>query len=416
MVVTEANVDQHHADVATVHPAMVRTNIVGAEHESSTTPQELSRTPTPALMDLAAETAGAMAALAGRFLQVLGELDRREGWRAEGATSLETWITERCGLSVASARAYAHVAQRVWDLPHLANALSDGDISFDKVRALVDVATPETDHQLSDDARTCSMRELSELVQSARRQAEPIAHGEGSGPDGGRRSLRFNDTFRTVSVQLPPESYAEARASLEARARAFPSDGETPWDQRLCDAFVSLVRHPSGTSRYTVVAHVPLTALVDAVPSSDDGAGSALAGELERHGLISVETVRRVACDATVVVAVDDDVGHTMYEGRSKRFPTDTQRREIMRRDRHCRFPGCGHVVFVNAHHIRPWIAGGRTDLDNLVLLCEHHHRLLHSRHWTMAGDANDVLTFVGPTGRAVTSRPSPLWTTRRKG
>jgi hypothetical protein len=81
-----------------------------------------------------------------------------------------------------------------------------------------------------------------------------------------------------------------------------------------------------------------------------------------------------------------------------------------MRRDRHCRFPGCGHVVFTNAHHIRPWIAGGPTDLDNLVLLCEHHHRLLHSRHWTMSGNANEELTFVGPTGRPVTSRPSPLW------
>ena len=45
-------------------------------------------------------------------------------------------------------------------------------------------------------------------------------------------------------------------------------------------------------------------------------------GELEHHGLIDVQTVQRIACDATVVVAVDDEVGHTMYEGRAKRFPT----------------------------------------------------------------------------------------------
>ena len=84
-------------------------------------------------------------------------------------------------------------------------------------------------------------------------------------------------------------------------------------------------------THYVVVAHVPLAALADET--------SELAGELERDGLISSETVRRIACDATVAIAVDDDVGHTMYEGRARRFPTDAQRREIMRRDRHCRFP-----------------------------------------------------------------------------
>ena len=137
-----------------------------------------------------------------------------------------------------------------------------------------------------------------------------------------------------------------------------------------------------------------------------------MAGELDRGGLIDGETVRRVACDATIVVAVDDDVGHTMYEGRARRFPTDAQRREVMRRDRQCRFPGCTNVTFANVHHIVPWSRGGRTDLENLVLVCLHHHHLLHSRGWTMSGDANDELTLLGPSGRVMTSRPSPLWTT----
>ena len=151
------------------------------------------------------------------------------------------------------------------------------------------------------------------------------------------------------------------------------------------------------------MVHVPLATLADA--SSD------LPGELERDGLLSAETVRRMACDATVAVAIDDDVGKTMYEGRARRWPSDSQRREIMRRDRHCRFPGCTNVTFTNVHHIVPWKPGGRTDLDNLALLCEFHHHRVHSRHWTLSGDANATLTFVGPTGRVMRSRPSPLWT-----
>jgi HNH endonuclease len=63
-------------------------------------------------------------------------------------------------------------------------------------------------------------------------------------------------------------------------------------------------------------------------------------------------------------------------------------------------------------HHIVAWKPGGRTDLDNLALTCLHHHHLVHSNQgWAVSGNANEELTFVGPTGRVMTSRPSPLWT-----
>ena len=156
-----------------------------------------------------------------------------------------------------------------------------------------------------------------------------------------------------------------------------------------------------------MVLHAPLDAVVD-----ETGTASELAGELERDGLVDAETVRRVACDATVILALDDDVGHTMYEGRARRFPSASQRREVMRRDRHCRFPGCPNATFTNVHHIVAWKPGGRTDLPNLVLMCEHHHAVVHRRGWKMSGNANEELTIVGPTGRVMVSRPSPLWTT----
>jgi len=348
-------------------------------------------------METAADTARRVGALLGHFIELVGELDRRQGWRDEGATSLEGWIVERCGVSVATARAWAHVAARLFDLPQLTTALCAGEISFDKVRAVVDAATPETDREVCERAAECSVRQLAELARST-------VTGR-TESDEERRSLRCNDTFRTLSVQLPPESYAEAKTCLETRARRIPSDGETPWDRRLCDAFLEMVRSagPSGSSPYFVVAHVPVAALVESE--------STLCGELEEGGFISTETVRRITCDATVAIAVDDDVGHTMYEGRARRLPSDAQRREVRRRDRHCRFPGCTNVTFTNAHHVKPWKPDGRTDLDNLALLCEHHHRRVHSKEWTMSGDANGELTFVGPTGRAITSRPSPIWT-----
>jgi hypothetical protein len=68
-------------------------------------------------------------------------------------------------------------------------------------------------------------------------------------------------------------------------------------------------------------------------------------------------------------------------------------------------------VTFANVHHIVPWKPDGRTDLPNLALLCTHHHGLVHRKVWTMEGNANEELTFLGPSGRVMTSRPSTLWT-----
>jgi hypothetical protein len=346
------------------------------------------------------------AALEGHIVQLVGEAERRQAYRDDGATSAAAWMAERFELSMARARTMVHVAQKAWDIPQLVNAVQAGEISFDKLRAVSDVATPESEAALLEEARLRSVRELAVLARTRRTAPPPDPAAEHE-----RRSLRCNDAVRTMTVQLPPESFAEAKSRLEAMAKEVPSgNGETSWDQRMADAFMGLIRGGRGGSEnspYFVVVHVPAAALLD-----EAGEASELAGDLEKGGLLSLETVRRIVCDATITLAVDDDLGHTMYEGRARRDPTGPQHREVRRRDRHCRFPGCGNEVFTNVHHIEEWKPDrGPTNLDNLALLCVHHHGLVHSKQWTMSGNANDVLTFAGPSERVMTSRPSPLWT-----
>ena len=58
--------------------------------------------------------------------------------------------------------------------------------------------------------------------------------------------------------------------------------------------------------------------------------------------------------------------------------------RQVRYRDRECRFPGCGSRRFTEAHHIVWWRDGGRTDLDNLLLICSFHHRLVHEHGWSL--------------------------------
>jgi hypothetical protein len=370
------------------------------------TPRNLAALSNAELRRWAGAEARQVAAHQGRFVAVLGELDRRQGWRDEGATSLVQWIVEATGAAPATARALAQMAERLFDLPRLSAALCAGDASFDQVRTVAQVARPESDATWAELAPTRTVRELAEAAQAV---APPPAAGGG---DESRRSVRFNEARRTMVAQLPPEVFSEVRGELEARASHLGTDAETPLplDERMADALVEAVRSGRGShgaSRYLVVAHVPLSELIDGGAEGDE-----LVADLERAGFVTAQTLQRLACDATFVIGIDDDEGHTMYEGREVRDATPTQRREILRRDRHCRFPGCGHVAFWIPHHIKPWARGtGLTDLDNLCCLCRHHHSLVHSRDWVMSGNANAELTFTGPSGRIMTSRPSPLWT-----
>ncbi len=66
--------------------------------------------------------------------------------------------------------------------------------------------------------------------------------------------------------------------------------------------------------------------------------------------------------------------------GRSSRLPSQALRELIGALDgERCRFPGCTRRRKLHAHHVRYWSAGGRTDLDNLVLVCSRHHTLVHA-------------------------------------
>jgi hypothetical protein len=49
-----------------------------------------------------------------------------------------------------------------------------------------------------------------------------------------------------------------------------------------------------------------------------------------------------------------------------------------------------------DAHHLRSWLQGGPTELENLTLLCARHHRLVHRSEWTVTL-VNDTAYFTPP-------------------
>jgi hypothetical protein len=150
--------------------------------------------------------------------------------------------------------------------------------------------------------------------------------------------------------------------------------------QRRADALIAIAEHYlasgsggsqglsslKGAERCQLVLHVR--------------AGSSLgsdAANLDGRWLIP-NAARRLACDASLLVVQEDEVGNVLDIGRKTRIIPPAMARALAIRDGGCQFPGCCESRYTEGHHIKHWADGGETKLDNLVTLCRYHHRELH--------------------------------------
>ncbi|MEO6885726.1 MAG: DUF222 domain-containing protein, partial [Jatrophihabitantaceae bacterium] len=102
------------------------------------------------------------------------------------------------------------------------------------------------------------------------------------------------------------------------------------------------------------------------------------------HGdLIGISELLNLAAEAEIIPVVLNDARGVMAYGRTRRLASPAQRRALAARDRGCSFPGCARPpAWCSAHHVTAWIDGGKTDIDNLTLLCGFHHREFDRRGW----------------------------------
>jgi hypothetical protein len=175
------------------------------------------------------------------------------------------------------------------------------------------------------------------------------------------------------------------------------------------EALLELAEAPTDASeqrddRARLVVHV------DAAALTSDGRGRS---ELEDGPVIALETARRLGCDAEVVAQVERD-GVPLSVGRTRRTVPPALRRLLEARDDEtCCFPGCERRRHLHAHHRQHWAQGGETSLDNLVLLCRHHHRLVHEGGYTIEDDPKGGLRFRNRAGLVTMNLPPrspPAW------
>jgi hypothetical protein len=155
----------------------------------------------------------------------------------------------------------------------------------------------------------------------------------------------------------------------------------------------------TGADRHLVNVVVDADTLAEGL--REDSCGRTLDG-----APLPLSTVARLLCDATMA-RVRTNQGRIIDIGTKDRNITPAQRKKLLLRDGGCRFPGCPHQRWVDSHHIVQVIDHGRTDSDNLLLLCGFHHHLVHDRGWTIRGNPDvGPVTFVRPDGVAIPAKP----------
>ncbi|MGF0314212.1 DUF222 domain-containing protein [Rhodococcus sp. IEGM1428] len=139
-------------------------------------------------------------------------------------------------------------------------------------------------------------------------------------------------------------------------------------------------------------------------PSQDRGAYRDLFGDgttvgwLPWMGPLSRNTSRQLACDCLLTAIALDENGSPINLARTARTVNAKQKRALTARDHGCAFPGCGKpAAWTEGHHIWHWTDGGPTDMNNLVLLCGFHHRLIHHSDWEVFIGTDNHPWFVPP-------------------
>lgn len=357
--------------------------------------------------------AGHINAANHRWLILIAEFDRRQGWSDSATQSCAHWLNWKCGMAMGPAREKVRVARALEHLPKVASAMACGKLSYSKAREITRIAIPETEEFLLSIAEHGTAQHVEKVVRVYRRcqEAEELSR-EARQQQSRCVSFRWDDDGSLVmNCRLPAEAGARVMKALDIAVEQLPridvpagTPGEpVRFSARRADALAlvveSFLAHGAieavGADRHPIVVHVAAETL------RDRSAGSC---EIEHGPSIAAETARRLACDASIVALIENDDGEPLNAGRKTRTISAPLRRVLNARDECCRFPGCSNTRFIDAHHIQHWANGGETKPANLVSLCRFHHHAVHEGGIRVVILDDGALRFVKPNGAAVDS------------
>ena len=373
--------------------------------------------------------------------------------------SCAQWLSWKCQLSSGTAREHVRVARALRDLPVIRARFAAGRLSYAKVRALTRIAAPATEAGLAELAGPMTANQLERFARAHRQ----VTQADDADARVRRRlTWRFEeDGSLSGTFRLPPLQGAVLLKALRAACADLAGDprGDVSAETPAAAAAPAADTPPAGRRRQARRPSGPLrtwptawsrwpsrswpgrwpgpttrrctrwwcTPAPACSPGRRPGRGPGVSAEtpaaparvpgdpadparchVEDGPAISVSTAQMIGCTAALSWMTHGDAGAVLALGRRRRRPSSAIRRAARERDHgRCRYPGC-ESRRTDLHHIRHWVNGGPTDLDNLVSLCPWHHKVVHDRGYTIAAPPAAQVRVLPPRRHPAAPQPAP--------
>ena len=326
--------------------------------------------------------------LAAMKAQILGELGRRTS-----AVDAQLIASDELLSSKREAKRDVETATRLQQLPDTSNALADGEIPAGHARLIARASGegPVDETVLVKAARTQNYDRFAKTVKR---------HQQDQSADDGqallerqrqRRSARIFESPETgmfvLSAQFDRITGTRIATALTAKERELwhredPNQRCTP-TQRMADALTELIcdesNDTSGKPNKTKRQGTNLLVLADFDAIKQQLVNARLADGTP----IPVTELRDLAVDADILPSIFNSETQNLWLGRSRRTASEAQRIALTARDEHC--IGCqANPLWCRAHHIIWWSHDGKTDFNNLLLVCDGCHHKIHDQGWTV--------------------------------
>ena len=314
-------------------------------------------------------------------------------WQDAGFNTAGDWIRIHCHMNSNAVWNALTVGEHEDRLPLSVDAMKASDIGFAHLATLANTADKVKGFEesaLLAVAKEHSPGKFFHKVRHYRHALDANGYNREQEEIAEARYLNVStaqDGCLLIDGVLDPLRGAEVRAALEPLAQPSGEHDDRTRGQRLADAL---------HERVTIGqrATLQVTATVETLKAM---AGSA-AGEMEFSVPLSKDSVQRVACDCSVTRVLIGQESLVIDVGRSKRLVDGALRKALAVRDKHCRWPRCERPAsWCDSHHLVHWVDGGNTDLDNCVLLCKRHHRMVHEGGWKLIR-AEGKIVSIAPT------------------
>jgi hypothetical protein len=401
---------------------------------------ELAAIPLERLERQITELAAHINAATCRWLLLVGEFDRREGWAEWGCRSCVHWLSYRCGLSPSAARERVRVARRLGALPATWASFGAGELCFSQVRALTRIATEETERDLIMVARHATAAQLDVVVRAYR---GVMAYELGTGrPEDECRYVcchHDDDGALLIHARLPAEEGALLLAALDAGRDAIREGRRDPAgqpgghadDQEAADGPTApgaggAAAEAPGSRAAVSYADALLLMAQTLLSSGRPSAAAAMATRLWSTSTppslrTTTRTVAPVSSNTAAPCTPRLPAGSPATPASSASSNATAGRSLSGARPAPChpRYDAPSEAAtpspasraapqrrFLHAPHVDHWARGGRTDLSNLVQLCSHHHRLVHEGGYRVERGPHGSLRFRRPDGQMIAPIP----------